>query len=125
MLQEHNKAVIPDLNGKHDVGLEVNWRTDLDRVVRISLGDKEAVIPMRELYGFVFVAADAEQQMEMLPVRKTTITKYVRQHKVKAKEAIRPGQELVVNCEIDVPTIVQDGLRKDIFGNKKKSSLII
>jgi hypothetical protein len=90
----------------------------------VSIHDKsgnKCTVMKNDLYAFVFMIGDPEQQSELVPVRKTTITKYVRQHRVIAKKDIRKGEEIVVNCEIDVPTVVEEG----IYGMMKNESPII
>jgi hypothetical protein len=122
MIQEHNKAVIPDASGHNDLEVEMNWNDKTHDAVRIKLGDKEAIIKIDDLFGLAYTLASPEQQAELMPVRHTTVTKYFKQHVVKAKRDIKKGDQLIVNCEINVPTVVEDGLRRDIF--KKKGSMI-
>lgn len=90
----------------------------------VSIHDKsgnKCAVEKKDLYAFVFMVCNPEQQSELMPVRKTTITKYVRQHRVVAKKDIKKGEEIVVNCEIDVPTVVEEG----IYGMMKNESPII
>ena len=122
MLEGQNRVTIPDLNNKNDLEMEVNWSPSTNDAIKVKLGGCEAVIKRKDLFGFMFVVATPEQQEMLMPVRKTTMTTYNRQHKVVAKRQIEKGQELVVNCQISVPTIVEEGLRQDIFG--RKSSIL-
>ena len=124
MLENRNKAFFPDLNKKNDVGIEINWNQNTKDVVKINIGDKEAVIKMEDLYGFVVMSVSGEKQDNLIPVRQTTITKYIKQHKIMAGKNIKKGEYLVVNCEIDVPRIVEEGLRGSIL-SKRKSSLSV
>lgn len=111
MMSEYNKATLSDLKGKRDVEMEVNFSPELKEYVKITIGSEEATIAIKDLYSFVFLVGDEEQQANLLPERRTTIRKYVRQHRVKAKQTIHPGKEMVFNCEIDVPLTVEEGLR--------------
>ena len=95
--------------------LEVNWNGYASNGVRVKMGSKEAVFKLEDLFGFIFLSVSPEKQSELMPVRKTTITKYVRQHTVEAKKDIKRGEKIVVNCEIDVPTVVEEGLRGTIL----------
>ena len=123
MIEGQNKVSFPDSLGGKDVILEINWSPFSDGLVRITIGDKKAVIKREDLFGLMFVIATNEQQDNLTPVRNTKITKYFKQHRVKVKKNLGKGDELVVNCEISVPTIVEEGLKgtflkKTITGSK-------
>lgn len=122
MITEYNKATLKDLKGKCDVEIEVNFNPELTDYVRISMGNKESVVAVKDLFTLVFSVANAEQQEMLTPVRRTTITKYIKQHTVTAKKTIRPGEKLVVNCEIDIPTTIEDGFKGLL---KKKSNILV
>jgi len=119
MIDGYDIATIPDLTGQNDVKFEINWREMDKDVVRIEIGGKKSVVKLADLYKVVFDIVGPEEQSDLLPVRKTTIRKYIRQHRIRAGKNIKKGDEMVVNCEIDVPLTVEEGLRKDVF--KKKS----
>ena len=71
----------------------------------------------------MFVIASPKQQEELLPIRQTTIRKYTRQHRVKVKESVEKGRELIFNCEIDVPVVIENGLRS-WFQNRAKGGIV-
>lgn len=127
----HQKAVIPDLDKRYDISIEVNWTEKAADKVRITIDGKQAVIRMKDLVGFVLLAADPQQQDAMMPVRKTELTTFVRQFRVKATKPIKPGEYLVFNANINVPTTVVEGLSgvvenaKINVGVQKSSSGII
>lgn len=103
MLDRKNAAEIGDYIFEFDPG----------HPEQVSIEDKsgnKCLVDKKELYSFVFMISDPEQQSNLLPVRQTTITKYMKQHKVVAKKDIKKGEMVIVNCEIDVPTVVEEGM---------------
>jgi len=125
MLSDHNKAVLDDLKGKRKVEFEVNFSSDpkWTDTVRVIMGSEEAYIPVRDLYGLIFVICNEEQQQDLMPVRQTTITKYLRQHTIRVGKSMKPGDTIVANCEIDVPTTVEEGI-SGILNKRKKSPIL-
>lgn len=124
MLEGNNIAVLKDQNGSNDVTLEVNPRTgEIADVVKLKMGDKTAVITINDLYNFVWVIANSEQQTSLTPVRKTEVMIYERQHKVRANKNIKKGDVLIVNCKIDVPLTVVDSLRDSQIAKKSLLTL--
>ena len=123
MLEGRQEVNIPDYNKKNDVKMVINWSPLSEDKVKIAIGDKEAVIAREDLYAFMFTIASPKQQEELLPIRQTTIRKYMRQHRVKVKETVEKGREVVFNCEISVPVTVEEGLR-NWFKNKEKRGIV-
>lgn len=112
MLAGYQKVTLPDIEKVNDLMVELNknQKTTEDRVLVFTMGDKKAYVSFKDLYGMVFVMADEEQQVDLMPARKTTVTKYIKQHVVKLKKSMHAGDNMVVNCSIDVPTTVEEGL---------------
>lgn len=123
MLKEQEKFILPDLDKKNELGLEVNWNGNSEKLVKVTLGGQQCTVRVIDLYKFIFVVCDTEQQSELLPIRKTEVRKYVKQHRIRAKKDIKVGDELVVNCEIDVPLTVVDGLTGSF--SKRKSTFAL
>lgn len=118
MLQEHNKCFLPDQsNNRNDLGIEIF--PDKDEV-KITLKENKTWIKIQDLYALVFVLVDAEKKEEMMPMKQTTIKKYIRQHRVRLKNDLKRGQEMVVNCVIDVPETVEYHIK----GLMKKSPIL-
>lgn len=117
-LQNYNEFKIKDLAGSNDLVLFVNWHEGSPGKIKLKMGEHTAVVSLQDLYSFVFLACDEEQQSQLLPVRQTTIHKYVKQHRVIAKKNIKRGEQIVVNCEIDVPITVAEGLTGLLAKNK-------
>ena len=115
MLETENTVVLPGLSG--DVELSVSPAYPGE--VRLTFKGESTKIKMDDLFGFVFVAVDSEKQTDLIPVRHTTVTKYVKQHTIQVKKDMKNGEQIVVNCEIDVPTTVVDALKGTPFKQSK------
>jgi hypothetical protein len=122
MIKERNKVTLPDCSGKNDMEVEMNVSESTSDAVKVTIAGKSAFIKIEDLYGMIFVLCDPEQQMNMMPVRHTTIRKLVRWHTVEVKKDMRKGERLVVKCETDVPMTVEEGLRADVFRKKATRS---
>ncbi|RJO60384.1 hypothetical protein C4544_05155 [candidate division WS5 bacterium] len=119
MIDSHQKLEIPSVGGGHPLQLEINWRGDIEDVVRFTINGQTAVIKRQDLFSFMFMTGTPEQQELMTPVRETKIVKHVRQHRVVAKKDIKVGQQLIVNCEVNVPVAVYEGLKMDFIRGKR------
>ena len=117
-MTEYNEATLYDKNKKNNLICKVNWAPHEISTIKMSIGDKEAIIPIAELVGLLLSIGNEEQRDSLMPVRKTEVRKYIRQHKIMAKKNIKKGEFIVVNCEIDVPLTVTEGLA-GIIGKKK------
>ena len=125
MLDEAAKVGIPDKNGsKDELLLEVNWNKAMEGTtnVRVTLGDKSVVVDLKDLFFFVFTAGTQEMQDDLMPVRKTQVYKQIRQHRIVTKRAMKAGEMIIANCEIDIPLSVVDTLKGELF--KKKTDMI-
>ena len=118
MIEGYNEATLYDKNKKNNVVCKVNWAPNEVSTIKMSIGDKEAIIPIAELVGLLLSIGTDEQKDSLMPVRKTEMRKYVRQHRIMAKKNIKKGEFIVVNCEIDVPLTVTEGLA-GIIGKRK------
>lgn len=115
----HNKCSLPDQAKRNDLNIEIfPDKTD----VKISIKGVDSWVKIKDLYTLVFLLVDDEKREQMMPIKQTTIRKYVRQHRVRLKKDLKRGQEMVVNCEIDVPEIVEYNIKGLI---KKRNPLLI
>lgn len=112
MITEHTKARIHDLRGKHDMDLEINFSVnpDFKNCVKVSVGKEEIIVDMKDLYEFVFWAANEEQQANLVPMSQTKVRTIEKLHRVEAKKDIKKGEFLNVRCVTNVPVEIWDGL---------------
>ncbi len=113
MINTPQKAELPAEKGKN-----VIIRTAGDEFVEITIGNEISLIKRSDLYGLTFVLGDSATQDALMPVRKTQIRKYYKQHTVKVKKDMKIGDEIVVNCQIDVPLTIEEGL-SGLMGKRK------
>jgi len=123
MISEHNKLHLPDQNHKNDVEVEMNYNSKLEGVLKMTIDGKIAHVKIEDLYGLAFVVCDPEQQMNLMPVRQTTIRKVIRQHTVKIGKNLKAGEKIIVNCEYDTPVSIEEGLAGNL--KKRENNLII
>lgn len=121
MLKEYNVIKFPNLGGDN-VEMEINFNSETD-AIRVKVGDKTGIISKQDIYPVIFVIADPENQSKLMPVQKTEIRKYIKQHRVKLLKNMKKGEEMVVNCEVDVPLTIEQNLRGLI--DKKKNKIVI
>jgi len=113
MINTPQKAELPATLGDKVV-ITTNGKDTLE----VCVGKNCSVINRKDLYGLTFVLGDNETQDALMPARQTVVRKYVKQHRVKVKKDVKAGEELVVNCETDIPLTVEEGLR-GLFGRRK------
>jgi hypothetical protein len=110
MIKGYNIAELKDKNKKHKVSFEVNKKGINRKSVILHFDDQEAYIDIKDLYSVVFMMADAEAQLEMMPVSKTTVTTYKRAIKIIATKDIKKGETICANIEYSLPTTINEGL---------------
>lgn len=111
---KHNTATLEDQSdGKHEIELDVNWDKDIKDMIKLTFDDKIAYVRKSDLFAFMFVLATPEQQEALIPVRRDEVKAYDRQHRVELLKDMKKGEELVVNCKIHVPTIIDEAIRNE------------
>lgn len=92
--------------------LEINFSEDplFKNCVKIKVGKEDLMIDMKDLYEFVFWAADPENQASLIPMSQTKVRTIQKIHKVKVTKDIKKGEFLNVRCVTNVPVEIWDGL---------------
>ena len=94
--------------------------------VNVRIGDHKGVLVKKvDLWAMVFTIADAKTQEKLIPIRQTEMVTYRRIHHVKLKKDMRAGQMVNVNCQINVPQVVNEGLAGTLMKPRKKTSLLL
>jgi len=131
MILSHNKATLSDKKRKNDIEVEINKGGEGQNFVEMSMRDKDknkisAIIPIKELYSLIFTLVGPEEQAELMPVRRTQMTTFRRKHIIIAKKNIKIGEKISFTSEINVPTVIEEGLAS-ILGKKpvSKSSIVV
>ena len=114
MIKGHNVAKLEDFSGdNHEIEIDVNWDKDLMEFIKLTIDDKIVYVKKSDLFAIMFLLATPEQQVEMVPVKREEMKEYERQHRVKLTKDMKEGEELVVNCKIHVPTIIDEAIRNE------------
>ena len=128
--QTNNVATLVDKNKRHNIEVEVNKNDKINDYVEFRVKDEKgewikSFVSIKELYGLIFMLVGEKEQQEMMPVRKTEVRIYERQHKIKLKKDMKKGEIVIANCRISVPIRVEENIRA-LMGNKyQKSSNIL
>lgn len=123
-MKQKNTAVFEDYSTeKHSIEMEVNWDKTLTEYIKLLFDGKEAYIKRSDLFAMMFVLATPEQQEDMIPVTRKEMKPYERQHRVKVTKDLKEGDELVVNCIVHVPSIIDESIRAEISGQKKEEGV--
>jgi hypothetical protein len=118
MIKKRNVAKLKDSNKQHDVSIEVNKKGVPSDVVVLHFDKEVAYINKKDLYDVVFMIADPDTQVEMLPTAVTTVTTYERSIKIKATKDIKKGETITANVSYSIPTTIYEGLR-GVLTNKR------
>lgn len=129
MFQTNNVATLTDRNKRHDIEVEINRGGEVEDFVEFRMKDGngnwiKSYIKIAELYALTFMLVDDEKQQEMMPIRKTQVRIYERQHRIQLKKNMKKGEIVVANCKIDIPLVIEEGLSR-IIGKRKTSSGIL
>lgn len=106
MITTPQTAELPAIKGNN-----ILVKSTGDDLMEFKVGDETSLVSRKDLYSLVFALGDNVTQDALMPVRQTKVHKYIKQHRVKVKKHLKPGDEVVVNCEIDVPITIEDGLK--------------
>ena len=102
MITSHEKAEIGQ-----GLVVEVNWNKEVTPCKKMRLIDKntktEYIIDRGDFFGMMFMFADPDQQVEMIPTISTEVRSVRTMLKIKAKKDIKKGEFIVVPHEYFVP----------------------
>ena len=112
MLKHKAKAILSNLGGRRKVIADVNWDKKHKDCIKLAIGKSEAIIPKAELFQLLFTVSNAEQQAEMMTVKKEEVRPFARKHVVKVLKDLKAGDILSVHCEVNVPEIVSEAFKR-------------
>jgi len=127
LFNDYNKCVLSDLQRKNDIKVEVNFsnKENLRDCIKLTMGDKTAIIPISELHTLVWSVASEQQRDDLTPVKQTLVRKIVKKHMVEAKKNIKKGEMIRVRCETNVPVEIYEGLKGMMPKDNKSFSVPI
>ena len=116
MIKQPAQAQLNDVLGKNPVMLDVNFDGEYNDCIKVTVNGIESIIKYSDLFAFMFVLGNKEQQAKMTPVLEEKGHEYMRQHVVKLNKDMKAGEEMVVNCRIRVPDVIAEQIKtKDGF----------
>jgi len=115
MIPEHS---ILQLTGP-DGTCEFNVDPDQEQF-KMTMGKETKRFRRVDLWSLTFAIANAEQQADMIPVRRSEVVTYRRKHNVKLKKDMKKGEVIHVSCEMNVEKTVVEGLKGLIEQNAPK-----
>ena len=129
-ISTNNVATLIDRNGRNDIECEVNKGGKIKDYVEMRIKDErgewiKSYIKISDLYGFIWLLVDEEQQQELMPVRQTQVRIYERQHRIKLKKDMKKGEIVITNCKVEVPLRIEENIRALMGKKYKKSSEIL
>ncbi len=72
-----------------------------------------------DLWAMVYTISGPDQQEKMMPVRKTEVMHYVKEHNIQLKKDMKKGSILRARCHVSVPLTVVEGLKGMVEKEKK------
>jgi SET domain-containing protein len=106
MLKNKNTVKLKDLEGKNKVIVDINFRKEDPEVVKITMGDRFAIVSRKELFGVALVLGkpqEYEDLLELTPPKEIEVIQHTRAITVKATKDIKEGEEVVFNIQYEVP----------------------
>ncbi len=109
MIDTHEKFRMPNLDGKSDWFIEVNWnpkdkKTNECKVLKIIFPDKTTQLMKKEhLNAVLFAIGNAAEQREMIPQVVTKVRKFSKMLQVTATKNIAKGEKMVFPYEFEIP----------------------
>jgi hypothetical protein len=130
MMTGNNVATLSDKNKRNDIEVEINKGGEQKEYVEIRVKDDrgewiKSYISIKELYGLIFMLVGEEEQKDMMPVQKTEVRVYERQHRIKLNKNMKKGDIVVANCRIEVPLIVEEGLSGLVRKRAKRLGILV
>jgi len=120
MLQNKAQAILSNLGGRRRVIADVNWDKDHKDCIKFTIGKSEAIIPRAELFQLLFTVSNAEQQAEMMTVKKEEVRPHARKHMVKLTKDMKAGEIMNVHCEVNIPLILEESFKQEFIKEGKE-----
>lgn len=120
MYKTKNKATLEGQDKRAGISIDVNFDKKYTDCVRINLGKSRAIIKKSDLFQILFMVSNEQQQEAMIPIKKEAVRPYKKQHMVKLQKDMKAGEELVVNCTVHVPLLVEEALKKEFIAEGKE-----
>ncbi|MFZ2151789.1 MAG: hypothetical protein WAV09_01630 [Minisyncoccia bacterium] len=119
MIHEYQKMQLPDEAKAHDIVVEVNWnikdvKSNECQLIRFTFPNGDTALVKREhLNQVLFSIGDPEDQRKLLPQKIETVHHQVMNLKVKAKQDIKKGEEIILR---EIALSVPCSIAREVVG---------
>ncbi len=113
-IKSHNIATLPGQSMLPDISFEVNYMKEDENLIKVSIGRIKTIIKKDDLWNMIFTIVEEDKQLKMIPVKKQEMERYIKQHTVRVKKDLKEGEEIFVNCEVNVRKEVADAVRREL-----------
>ena len=106
MLKNKNTVKLKDLEGKNSLKVDINFRKKDPEVVKITMGDKVAIVDRKELFGIALVLAKPQEYEELIETsdkKEIEVVQHTRAVTINATKDIKKGEKVVFNIQYEVP----------------------
>lgn len=107
MITGQNQITFKDKKKKNDVICEINLPKEYRDVIKMSIGDKESYIKIKDFYGVCLMLVKGELLDSIIPDVERKVKKYKRQLTIIANKDIKKGERIVATYEVNVPVIIE------------------
>lgn len=125
MIKKQAQAELNDVQKKNPLNLEVNFSDEYKDCVKVVFekprfnGNRvESIVKYSDLFSFMFMLANKEQQAKMMPVREEFGNEYMKQIHVRLKKDMKQGEEMVVNVPIKVSELLEAQVKNEMEKGK-------
>lgn len=118
MIKTKAQAVIDDQEGINNITFDVNFNPKRKDLIKITLANKVSIIKKDDLWNFVFTIVKTDQQQKMIPVLKTEMVRYQKQHEIRLQKDMKAGEIVVAHCAVNVKEEIDNAIRREIEEEK-------
>jgi len=118
MIKTKAQAVIDDQEGVNNITFDVNYNPKRKDLIKVTLANKISVIKKDDLWNFVFTIVQTSQQQRMIPVVKTEMIRYQKQHEIRLQKDMKAGEIVVAHCAVNVEEEIDKAFRREIEEKK-------
>jgi len=97
---------LKDQRGRNHLKLTSDWnhKDDVtDRMIRIKMGDKEALVDYNHLWSLVFLISREEEQVNLIPVQTGRVRMIEKMVEIEAQNDIKKGDKIRTRIEFSIP----------------------
>lgn len=106
MIKGVKKLTLHDLITQTEVPVEI----DNDGNVQFS----DFTLEPKEIVTLALLVASPQFQEHLIKSHEEIVRPYKKQHVVKVQKDMKVGEEIVVNCQVNIPLMVEEKIKEDL-----------